>query len=97
MRDTTLEQIKTALRISDDAYDDQLLRLWEAAVLDMAASGVPVDDMDESDPRAVEAAVIYIKARFGNDPVEAARWQPIYDQYVAKMAIDEAARAEAGT
>lgn len=95
MTSKALEQIKTALRITGTDYDGQISRLYEAAIADMDASGIPVWVTAGEDPRTIEAAVIYIKARFGNDPVESARWQPIYDQYVAKMAIDEALKAEA--
>lgn len=95
MTSKTLAAIKTALRLSEDVYDGQIERLYDAAVEDMDASGIPAWVTAGEDARTVEAAILYCKAHFNNSPEEAAKWQPLYDLYVAKFAVDVAAKAEA--
>ena len=61
-----LDEVKTALRISDPAYDSEV-RMWvDAAREDMERVGVDPDYMDDTDNALYRAAMcLYVKARFG--------------------------------
>lgn len=58
-----LEKVKMALRISTDAYDDELNDLIEAAAQDMGIAGVVVPD--ELDAIVTRAIITYCKMSFG--------------------------------
>ena len=57
-----LENIKLALRIEGDLFDNELAGLISACKKDLEISGVVVDD---SDPLIERAVVFYCKAYFG--------------------------------
>ena len=77
-----LEQVKTALRITTDAYDDELNNLIEAAQLDLGIAGVIVPaDLDA----IVKVAIItYCKIHFGS-PEEADRLKASYDEQKGQL------------
>lgn len=58
-----LDKVKMALRISTDAYDDELNDLIEAAAQDMGIAGVVVPD--ELDAIVTRAIITYCKMSFG--------------------------------
>lgn len=60
---TILEKVKMAVRITSDAYDDELTDLIEAAQLDMGIAGVIVPD--ELDAIVTRAICTYCKMNFG--------------------------------
>lgn len=61
-----LEDVKLALRITGNAFDDELTDLIGAAKLDMQNSGVEV--IDDTDPLIKRAVITYCKANFGENP-----------------------------
>ena len=77
-----LEKVKMALRISTDAYDDELTDLIKAAELDLGVAGVVVDtEIDELITRAV---ITYCKCNFGL-PEDADRLKRSYDEQKALL------------
>lgn len=72
-----LEAVKLALRISNPAYDDEIIDLIEAARLDLKLSGVNFTNEDE-DALIKRAIITYCKANFGYDNEEADRFQNAY-------------------
>lgn len=77
-----LEKVKMALRISTDAYDDELTDLIKAAELDLGVAGVVVDtEIDELITRAV---ITYCKCNFGL-PEDADRLKRSYDEQKAQL------------
>lgn len=52
-----LEQVKTALRITTDAFNDELNNLIEAARLDLGIAGIP----NYNDPLVSRAIVMFCK------------------------------------
>jgi len=71
-----LERIKKALRISSNAFDDEVMDLIEGAKSDLSLAGVYF--IDETDPLIARAITIYAKAHFGYDNPEADRFQDSY-------------------
>lgn len=72
----TLEQVKTALRISGDTFDGEITGVIDACKQDLKIAGVV--NLDESDPLILRAVILYAKANFGYVP-ESEKFQRSYD------------------
>lgn len=80
-----LEKVKTALRVSGTAFDDEVADLIDAAKYDLMGAGVKVDD---TDPLHVQAITCFVKSRFGyEDPQQADRFWAAYEQHKIHLAI----------
>ena len=77
-----LEDVKTALRIQADAYDDELNDLIEAAKLDLGIAGVVVPE--EIDQLVKKAIITYCKMSFGL-PEDYDRLKKSYDEQKAQL------------
>ena len=75
------EQIKTALRLTTNAYDAEILALQEAALLDLKIAGVITESMDALIRRAV---VTYCRMNFGS-PEDYDRLKRSYDEQKAQL------------
>lgn len=71
-----LDDVKTALRITNAAYDSEVQDLIESAQMDLIQSGVLL--VDETDPLIKRAIITYAKANFGIDNPQADRFQDSY-------------------
>ena len=78
---TLIEKVKMALRISTDAYDDELTDLIRAAQLDLGVAGVTWADEDELVNRAI---ITYCKCNFGISE-DADRLKRSYDEQKAQL------------
>ena len=76
--------VKTALRISTTAYDDEISDLIEAAKLDMGVAGVTNDD--ESDALIRKAIVSYCRLNFGQ-PDDYDKLKASYDEQKAQLGM----------
>lgn len=77
-----LTRVKTALRISTDAFDDEILGLIDAAVADLGIAGV--SNNDPSDPLISRAIITYCRANFGA-PDEYDRLKSSYDEQKSQL------------
>lgn len=78
----TLDKVKMALRISTDAYDEELTDLIAAARVDMGIAGVEVPDtLDEIVTRAI---ITFCKMSFGL-PDDYDRLKRSYDEQKAQL------------
>ena len=77
-----LDKVKMALRISTDAFDDELTDLIEAAKLDLGIAGVIVPA--EFDQLVTMAIITYCKCNFGL-PEDADRLKRSYDEQKAQL------------
>lgn len=78
-----LELVKMALRISTDAFDDELNNLIAAAIADMGIAGV-INIDEDTDPLIKQAICTYCKLHFGI-PEDADRLQKSYDEQKAQL------------
>lgn len=76
-----LEQIKTALRLTTNAYDAEILALQEAALMDLKIAGVITESMDALIRRAV---ITYCRMNFGS-PEDYDRLKRSYDEQKAQL------------
>lgn len=80
----TLTELKTAMRISTDAFDDELNNLMASAELDLGIAGVVVP---QEENQLVNLAVItYCKMNFGN-PDNYDRLKRSYDEQKAQLSM----------
>ncbi len=79
-----LDKVKMALRITTNAFDDELLDLIKAAVLDLGIAGVDSDHgVDEIITRAI---ITYCRCNFGT-PDDYNRLKASYDEQKAQLSM----------
>ncbi len=77
-----LEKVKMALRITTNAYNDELTDLIASAQLDLGIAGVVVPD--EIDALVTRAIITYCKVHFGLSE-DADRLKRSYDEQKAQL------------
>lgn len=79
-----LQKNKIALRISTDAFDDEIKMLIGAAKLDLEESGINVDLNDE----LINASIVFfVKAHFGYDNLDSGKQLRAYEACKRKLAL----------
>lgn len=81
---TTLAAVKTALRVTTTAFDNEIGGLIDAALLDMGIAGVTNDD--ETDALILRAVVTYCRLNFGQ-PDDYDRLKASYDEQKAQLSM----------
>lgn len=79
-----LELVKLALRITTDAFDNELNMLIEAAQTDLGIAGVVLPE--NLDPICQRAVVTYCKLHFG-EPDDYDRLKVSYDEQKAQLGM----------
>lgn len=79
-----LEKVKLALRITTNAFDDELSDLISAAQIDLGIAGVVIPD--ENDAIVSRAVITYCKLHFG-EPDEYDRIKASYDEQKAQLSM----------
>lgn len=79
-----LERVKMALRLSSDAFDDELNDLIAAAEADLGIAGV--SEAEETDPLIIRSVITYCKMQFG-EPADYDRLKASYDEQKAQMSM----------
>ena len=78
---TILEMCKVALRITTDAYDDELTGYIDAAGLDLGIAGVVYTTEDALVQKAI---ITYVRMSFGNPP-NYDKLKAAYDEQKAQL------------
>lgn len=81
-----LAQAKKARRITTDAYDDEIMRLLTAALMDLGVAGVDVSLPGVCDPLITQAAITYFLCNFG-EPENYDRLKRSYDEQKAQLSM----------
>lgn len=81
---TLLQKTKTALRITTDAFDDEVTELIEAAKLDLGIAGVVLPDT--LDALVNTAIITYCRVNFGQ-PDDYDRLKKSYDEQKAQLSM----------
>ncbi len=84
-----LEDVKNALRISDDDFDNEIRDLIEAAKSDLETSGVASSFIreDKNGPLIKNAIINFCKAEFGYDNPDSDRFRRAYESLKIKLAL----------
>ena len=77
-----LDDVKLALRLTTQAYDDELNGLINAGLADLGVAGVTEDDT--TDPLINRAVITYCKVHFGS-PADYDRLKAAYDEQKAQL------------
>lgn len=83
-----LEKIKHALRINNNAYDDEITDLINACKRDLELAGVASSNINESDPMIIQAIKCYCKGNFGFDNNEAERFIKSYESLKSFLCLN---------
>ena len=78
-----LDDVKLALRLTTDAYNEQLNLLISAAEGDLGISGLPEGDYSD-DPLVKQAVITYCIVHFGS-PSDYDRLKASYDEQKAQL------------
>lgn len=83
--DAILNRVKLSLRLSANAYDDELMDLIDASMLDMGIAGVEVIDINDS--LIIRAITTYVKLNFGapGDYGDYDKLKASYDEQKAQL------------
>jgi uncharacterized phage protein (predicted DNA packaging) len=85
-----IDDIKTALRISNTAFDSEISDLISAAQSDLKLSGVLESKVnDDTDPLIKRAIIVYVKANFGWNNPDAERLQHSYNMLKIHLALSQ--------
>ena len=79
-----LEKVKLALRIVTDAFDEEIMGLIEAAMLDLGITDIAPQVLEEPDALVSLAVTTYCKMHFG-EPDEYVRLKGSYDEQKAQL------------
>lgn len=79
-----LARIKLALRISTNAFDDELNGLIASALMDLGIVGIDGAVPETTDELLITAVTTYVKLHFG-DPSDPDRLKASYDEQKAQL------------
>lgn len=90
-KETIISKVKTALRIrsKDEGLNEEVADLVDAAILDLASSGI---NEDLENQLFAQAVIVYCKAQFGFDNPDSERLNDSYISMKHKMMNMEAYR-----
>ena len=80
---TILADTKKAMRITKDAYNDELTRLINAACSDLGIAGITAES-STTDPILIQAIITYCRLNFGS-PNDYDRLKASYDEQKAQL------------
>lgn len=81
-----LNKVRMALRITTQAFDDELTDLINAGMSDLGIAGVNGENVALTDPLTMQAIITYCKMNFG-EPDEYDRLKRSYDEQKAQMSM----------
>ena len=81
-----LDRVKLALRITTNAFDDEITGLITAALMDLGIVGVNPYSLTSgtTDELIITAVITYVKMRFG-EPSDPERLKRSYDEQKAQL------------
>lgn len=82
-----LDLIKKALRITTEAFDEELTQLMDSAIIDLGFGGMSHDfSLENVDPVITQAIITYCKMNFGI-PEDYDRLKRSYDEQKAQLGM----------
>ena len=91
-----INDVKTALRISNTAFDTEINDLIAAARADLKLSGILESKVnDDTDPLIKRAITVYVKAHFGWNNPDSEKLQQSYEMLKRHLALSQEYTKEA--
>jgi len=81
-----LAKVKLSMRITTDAFDDELNDLMNAALADLGIAGADGENVNITDPLVLRAVTTYCQMHFGL-PDEYDRLKASYDEQKAQLSM----------
>lgn len=82
------EAVKTSLRLSNDAFDEEIETLISASKIDLAQADIKVDKAnDDTIPIIRQAIIIYCRLHFG-EPSDYDRLKMAYDEIKHQLSMN---------
>ena len=81
-----LNKVRMAMRITTEAFDDELTDLINAGLADLGIAGANGENVVLTDPLTIRAIITYCKMNFG-EPDEYDRLKRSYDEQKAQMSM----------
>ena len=78
INEALLAKIKTSIRISHTALDEDVQDTIDACLADLRAHGITGPKAEETDPLIYNAIKLYVRALEAAAPAEAAEWRGCY-------------------
>jgi hypothetical protein len=80
-------KVKTSVRATttDQGLNDEIVDLIKTALTELARVGIK--KLDQTDPLIISACNAYVKANFGYDNPDAARFQSVFDNIQASLSM----------
>ncbi|MDT0163823.1 head-tail connector protein [Bacillus sp. AG4(2022)] len=83
-----LAEVKTALRVTNNAFDEEIIDLIEEARHDLMLSGISADKANSGDDPLIKRAIkTFAKANFGFDNPDADRLMASYDSLKLHLSL----------
>lgn len=82
----TLQNVKTALRIMTNDFDDEIEMLMDTALLDLGLAGVTAPESSTLQKLTDLAVITFVKCHFGN-PENYDRLKRSYDEQKAQLSM----------
>ena len=83
-----LQKAKLALRVSNDAFDDEITNLIESAKLDLQLGGITETSLGVTvDPIIERAIMTYCRAHFGMANPDSEKYSESYEHQRRKLAM----------
>lgn len=80
-----LGSIRSALRIKNTVFDDEITDLIDACKLDLSISGIKI--IEDTDPLIKQAVKTYVKANFGLDNKDGEKYMESYEAIKRHLAL----------
>lgn len=82
-----LEDVKRGLRITNTAYDQEVLDLIEAAKADLLIPDIDPLKIVDTEPLIKRAIILYCKANFGLDNKDSEKYQAAYNNLTERLSL----------
>lgn len=79
-----LNRVKMALRITTNAFDDEITGLINSALGDLGLVGISQASLNSADELVTTAVITYVKLHFG-EPSDPDRLKKSYDEQKAQL------------
>ena len=83
-----LKKVKLALRINNDAYDEEITDLIDACKKELELAGIAPSNIVDTDPIIIRIIIFYGKSNFGLDNDESEKWLLSYESLKSFLCLN---------
>lgn len=83
-----LKKVKLALRINNDAYDEEINDLINACKKELELAGIAPSNIVATDPIIIRIIIFYCKSNFGLDNDESEKWLFSYESLKSFLCLN---------